>query len=248
MSKVFIHGVPDTPVMWEGLVSALGLGDQDYIAPALPGFEAPAPSGFSSTKEAYSDWLISQVEAEVQRTGGPVDVVGHDWGALLTLRICSLRPDLFKSFAVANALIDPVYRGHRMARLWATPVVGELMMFLSRTQNFANGLKEAGMPEELAVKEVAYWEKPMRQSILSLYRSAKGLRFSEEWLEGLKNLPPKGMVLWGEHDPFVDLSVAKRFTEQWNYPLHVFENKGHWGIIEEPHVTAGILKTFWNEA
>ena len=37
-------------------------------------------------------------------------------------------PDLFKSFAVANALIDPVYRGHRMARLWATPVVGELMM------------------------------------------------------------------------------------------------------------------------
>ncbi len=248
MSKVFIHGVPDTPVMWDGLVKQLGLTGENVLTPALPGFEAPAPAGFACTKEAYADWLISLIEKEVERSGGPVDVVGHDWGALLTLRICSLRPDLFKSFVVANALIDPIYRGHRMARLWATPVIGELMMVLSRTQNFANGLKQAGMPEELAVKEVAYWQKPMRRSILSLYRSAEGLRFSEDWLTALANLPRKGMILWGENDPFVDVSVAHRFVKQWNYPLHVFENKGHWGIIEQPEVTAGILKSFWSEA
>lgn len=248
MAKVFIHGVPDTPVMWEKLVKSLRLNEGDYLTPALPGFEMSAPKGFSCTKDGYADWLIGEVEAFVAKTGGPVDVVGHDWGALLTLRICSLRPELFRSFAVANALIDPEYKGHRMAKLWATPLVGELMMLLSRTQNFALALKQAGMPEDLALKEVAYWEKPMRKSILSLYRSAIGLRFGGDWVDDLVNLPKRGLILWGEHDPFVDLSVAKRFTEKWNYPLHVFENKGHWGIIEEPQVTAGILQDFWNQS
>ena len=30
--KLFIHGVPDTPHLWEPLVAALGLQEQDYLA------------------------------------------------------------------------------------------------------------------------------------------------------------------------------------------------------------------------
>ena len=91
--NLFIHGVPDTPHLWEPLVAALGLQEQDYLAPALPGFGCPRPDGFSATKDAYADWLVGQMEA----AGGNVDIVGHDWGALLTLRAASLRPDLVRS-------------------------------------------------------------------------------------------------------------------------------------------------------
>lgn len=245
MSVVFVHGVPDTPVMWQPLIAALGLQEGEYFAPALPGFEAAAPSGFACTKDAYADWLIGQIEAEVQRSGGPVDMVGHDWGALLTLRVASLRPDLVRSFAVANAVIDPQYSGHRMARLWATPVLGEFVMLASRLQNFSKALKDAGMPEDLARQEVVFWQLPMRSSILKLYRSAVGLRFSGDWVDGLKNLPSRGLLLWGENDPFVDLSVGQRFSATWNYPLHLLEKTGHWGIIEKPEDAASQLKAFW---
>ncbi len=245
MSIVFVHGVPDTPAMWAPLIEALGLSDGEYIAPGLPGFETPAPVGFPCTKDAYADWLIGQIEAEVKATGQPVNIIGHDWGALLTLRVCSLRPDLINSFMVANALIDPQYSGHRMAKLWATPLVGEAVMFLSQYQDFSEALVEAGMPPEIAVKDVAYWKKPMRQAILKLYRSALGLRFRGEWVDDLKNLPERGLIVWGENDPFVDLSVAQRFSDKWSYPLHVLRDTSHWGLIQKPDEVAGLLKDLW---
>ena len=54
--KLFLHGVPDTPSMWDPLIAELGLGEDDYRAPAMPGFVSPAPQGFGSTKEEYVDW------------------------------------------------------------------------------------------------------------------------------------------------------------------------------------------------
>ena len=47
---------------------------------------------------------------------GPIDIVGHDWGALIAQRVAMLHPDLIRSWAISNAVIDPDYRGHRLAR------------------------------------------------------------------------------------------------------------------------------------
>ena len=209
--KLFIHGVPDTPHLWEPLIAALGLGADDYRAPALPGFGCPRPDGFSATKDAYANWLVEQMEA----AGGNVDIVGHDWGALLTLRAVSLRPDLVSSWCVTNAVIDPDYRGHSLARRWATPVLGELVMLGMRNKKrLLPALVSGGMPRSLAEQEVPLIDKTMRQSILRLYRSAAGLRFSDEWVKGLENLPERGQLFWGETDPYVDLSVGERFSKR----------------------------------
>ena len=248
MTVVFVHGVPDTPFMWQPLISSLGLSQSEYFAPALPGFGCDIPSGFSCTKEAYTDWLITQLEQAVQASGGPIDIVGHDWGALLTLRACSLRPDLIRSFAVANALIDREYSGHRMARTWATPVLGEVSMFLSSFMDMKQSLIDAGMPKEIADHDVSYFDKRMRSSIVKLYRSAAGLNFRGSWVDDLKNLPEAGMVLWGEHDPFVGMDVAERFHKMWGFPLHILRDTGHWGLIEKSDETAAQLKALWARA
>ena len=54
---VFVHGVPDTPALWEPLIAALGLKPGEWLAPALPGFGRAVPAGFTCTKDAYADWL-----------------------------------------------------------------------------------------------------------------------------------------------------------------------------------------------
>ncbi|WP_300552810.1 alpha/beta hydrolase [Maricaulis sp.] len=128
--KVFIHGVPDTPHLWKPLVAALGLQPSDYFTPALPGFGTPLPRGFACTKDAYADYLIGEIE----KLGQKIDLVGHDWGALLSLRIASLRPDLIRTWCVTNAVIDPDYRGHKTARMWATPLLGEFVMLNMRNK------------------------------------------------------------------------------------------------------------------
>ncbi|WP_353256279.1 alpha/beta hydrolase [Hyphomonas sp.] len=240
---LFVHGVPDTAILWDPLINALGLEPGVYRALSLPGFGNPVPKGFSGTKDAYAGWLVKQMEA----AGEPVHLVGHNWGALLVLRAASMRPELVSSWCVTNALIDKEYSGHRTARMWATPILGELVMLGMRNKaRLEPSLVEGGMPASLAKTEVPHIDKTMRQSILKLYRSALGLSFRGAWVDDLAKLPKRGQLFWGETDPFVDLSVAERFSKQWGTPLHVARGAGHWACHERAEEFAGLLAAHWS--
>ena len=245
-AKLFLHGVPDSPAIWRPLIAALNLGDTPVAAPTLPGFTGPLPAGFPATKEAYADWAVGQAE-DLFSAHGPIDIVGHDWGALITQRAAMLRPDLFRSWAVSNAVIDPDYRGHRIARIWNTPILGEVFMAISRPAALAKGLAGQGMPADIAAEEAAQWvNKDKRRAILSLYRSAKGLSFEHDWARDIDKLPANGTLIWGAGDPYVELSVAQRFAANTGTPLAVIEGAGHWAIAERPAEVATALSGFWN--
>lgn len=240
---LFLHGVPDTPALWRPLISTLGLSPGAWLTPALPGFGSSIPPGFSRTKDAYVTWLIGELE----KVGACVHLVGHDWGALLVLRAASLRPDLVSSWCVTNAVIDAQYRGHRTARAWATPLLGELTMMAMRDKaRLERGLISGGMPVSLAREEAPHVDKTMRQSILGLYRSAHGLRFKGGWVDDLVKLPSRGQLFWGETDPFVDLSVAERFATQRRVPIHVERGAGHWACYERAEQFAAVLTAHWS--
>ena len=244
-AKLFLHGVPDSPAIWRPLLAALGLADTSVAVPALPGFTAPLPAGFPATKEAYAAWAVEQAEAMVA-AHGPIDIVGHDWGALIAQRVAMLRPDLIRSWAISNAVIDPDYRGHRLARIWNTPLLGELFMALSKPGKLAEGLAAQGMPADIAREEAAQWAlKDKRRAILRLYRSAKGLSFEHDWARDIGKLSERGTLIWGAEDPYVDLSVAQRFAANTGIPLTVIDGAGHWAIAERPAEVAVALQQFW---
>ena len=122
MPALFVHGVPETHHIWDDIRSRLSR--KDTIAVDLPGFSTELPDGFDCTKEAYLGWLI----AEVEKAGEPVDIVGHDWGALLTERLASVRPDLVRTWAAGGGAIDETYVWHQLAQAWQTPGMGEQVM------------------------------------------------------------------------------------------------------------------------
>jgi pimeloyl-ACP methyl ester carboxylesterase len=53
------------------------------------------PEGFTASEEEDVDWIIAMLE----EIGSPVDLVGHDWGSALTVRVASLRPGLVRTRA-----------------------------------------------------------------------------------------------------------------------------------------------------
>lgn len=240
--KLFLHGVPDTPHMWEPLINELKLSADAYRTPALPGFVSEAPKGFGSTKEEYVDWYIAQLE-DAHDKAGPVDLVGHDWGAIITIRVASLKPELVHSWCVANALPHPDYRWHRMARMWQTPLLGELIVSVTRKEALCKALHEQGIPADLASKEAALWSPHMRRSILALYRSAKTV--GTDWWDDTKDLPKRGLVFWGEDDPYVPVSIAEEFCAQTETELLKQPDTGHWSIIERADVLARALTSLW---
>jgi pimeloyl-ACP methyl ester carboxylesterase len=60
MPVVLVHGVPETPALWDPLRSELQR--QDVEALQLPGFGCPRPDGFGATKEEYVEWLVGELE------------------------------------------------------------------------------------------------------------------------------------------------------------------------------------------
>ena len=120
MTAVFVHGVPETPAVWRGLLATLDR--PDTVALSLPGFDSARPAGFGATMEEYADWLAAQLE----HLGGPVDLVGHDWGGGFVVRVVSTRPDLVRSWVTdAAGLGDVEFEWHDFAKIWQTPGEGE---------------------------------------------------------------------------------------------------------------------------
>ncbi|MEM8635956.1 MAG: alpha/beta fold hydrolase [Pseudomonadota bacterium] len=240
MTVVFIHGVPDTSALWQPIVSALGLPESEYFAPNLPGFGTGWPEQFVPTKDGYADWLLMQIEGLTRRTNQQVDIVGHDWGAIFTQRIASLRPDLVRSWTVIDAIMHPDYIWHKTAKRWQTPLLGELMMAVSTRKMLGRALHGAGVPKETAATQAKHWNGVMKRSILSLYRSAKTV--TDEWTSELDALPKKGLIIFGDEDPFVDAKFAHHFGEERRFPVHVVPDRGHWLLLEDPALVAALLK------
>ncbi|GHC77916.1 alpha/beta fold hydrolase [Streptomyces flavofungini] len=119
MTTVFVHGVPETAEVWDPLRARLS---RDSVALRLPGFGAPVPDGFASAKDEYVSWL----ERELAALDGPLELVGHDWGALLVARVASRSVVGLRSWAIdVAAVLHPDYVWHDAARLWQTPESGE---------------------------------------------------------------------------------------------------------------------------
>ena len=120
MTAVFVHGVPETPAVWSGLLAALGRPGS--VALWLPGFNGVRPEGFGATMDEYAAWLVAQLE----RLDNPVDLVGHDWGGGFVVRVVSTRPELVRSWVTDAAGIgDPGFEWHDFAKIWQTPQAGE---------------------------------------------------------------------------------------------------------------------------
>ena len=63
MPRVFIHGNPETDVIWRALFDELKQrGVDDLLALSPPGFGAPVPTEFVPTQLGYRDWLIGELE------------------------------------------------------------------------------------------------------------------------------------------------------------------------------------------
>jgi pimeloyl-ACP methyl ester carboxylesterase len=53
------------------------------------------------------------------------------------------------------------------------------------------------------------------------------------------------MVIWGRHDPYVELHWAERLAARMRAELVVLDC-GHWWPYEQPQLTAEALQQFWN--
>jgi pimeloyl-ACP methyl ester carboxylesterase len=238
---VFVHGNPETAEVWHDLRERLSRAD--HIALSLPGFGCPRPSGFGATKDEYAEWLINQL----QRLGEPVDLVGHDWGGSLTVRVASLRGDLLRSW-VSDALsgFDHRREWHELAKIWQTPGEGEAWVertLATSVETRADAFERAGVPHRAARTAAGWLDATMGESMLALYRSATD--FAGDWSPGLTGIASPGLGLLATVDPFVDGELFRAVARSVGARTIELRGLGHWWMLEEPERGARVLESFW---
>jgi pimeloyl-ACP methyl ester carboxylesterase len=243
MTKVFVHGNPETAFVWSALVRELdqrGIGDIVLLSP--PGFGAPIPEGFGATRQDYRDWLINQIEG----LESPIDLVGHDWGAGHVYAVAAARPDLLHSWAADCAgLLHPDYVWHPAAQVWQTAGEGEKAV-AGMTALTGDQIEAAfGVPAEFAASIADHLDDEMARAILAVYRSAAqpAMRELGDELAAAERRP--ALLIHATADPYVPPDMTFAVAERIGAEILTLEGLAHWWMFQNPGLAADGLVAFW---
>jgi pimeloyl-ACP methyl ester carboxylesterase len=224
---LYLHGVPTTSDDWLPFLARTG-----GLAPDLPGFGRSDKRGdFDYSIAGYDRFLERFLDTlGVER----VKLVVHDWG-VVGLAFAQRLPERIERLVVMDAVpFLPGYRWHPIARLWRTPVVGELLMGSSTKWSSRRLMPRA--TRHLVDQFWPHFDQGTQRAILRLYRSAPP-EVLERAGAGLATLDQPALVVWGARDPYIDPSFGEAFARELpRADLYVSSEAGHWPWIEDPSV------------
>lgn len=244
---VFLHGNPGSADDWERLAGAAGGAGLRAVAFDLPDFgETAAPPGFQHDVPGYAGFVAEALERlGIKRA----HLVLHDFGGPIGLVWALAHPDAVASVTLIDTGILAGYRWHRLARIWRTPVVGELFQATATRRAFRALLgrnEPRGLPREFVEQMYDHYDRPTRRAVLKLYRATDDPGGMSEHLVGLfrdREIP--ALVIWGEHDAYLPSSYAQRQRQAFPAAdIHVLPASGHWPFADAPETVERIFVEF----
>jgi pimeloyl-ACP methyl ester carboxylesterase len=219
---LYVHGNPNNADLWSVFLERAG-----GVAMDLPGFGRSAkPAQFDYSIGGYASWL----DAFMRHLGWDrCRVLVHDWGAVglaLGTRL--------ERVAIVNAVpFFAGYKWHRFARIWRTPLIGEL--FQGSTTRW--GLKRflPGMPDEFIDSIWDHYDHGTQRAVLKLYRSAPPDALARA-TEMLAEIDARALVVWGDDDPYLPTRFAHAYGEALGGEVEIVDGAGHWPWIDRPEL------------
>ena len=229
---LYVHGVPTSSDEWTAFLERTG-----GVALDLPGFgRSDKPAHFDYSIPGYDRFLGAFLDhAGLER----FSLVVHDWGghALATAQRMPQRLERLVVFTCVPLFSD--YRWHRIARIWRTPLVGELSMgfttrwgakLISREPNVTPG----PLPDEFIDSFYRWFDHGTQRAILKLYRSAPPEVLGRHG-ERLGDITAPALVLWADQDPYIPAEFGERFAQALGAAeLEMVEDCGHWMWLDRP--------------
>lgn len=232
---LYVHGVPTNGDDWLPFLERSG-----GVALDLPGFgRSGKPASFDYSIAGYGAWLEQfRSELSLER----YSLVVHDWGGV-GLALAQAAPERVERLAVICCVpFLPGYRWHRIARIWRTPLLGELFMGASSRRGFKLLSREAKagagpMPDELIDRVWEHFDHGTQRAILKLYRSAPAPVLAAAGAR-LGELRCPALVLWGAEDPYLPTRFAHAYAEAFGgeVRVEVEPDAGHWPWIDRPEL------------
>lgn len=242
---VLLHGFPERATSWR------------YVAPLLHerGYRTVAMDqrGYSPGARPRWRWsyriseLTADVVALIDRIGGPVHLVGHDWGAVPAWAVAMEQPQLLRTLTAASV-------PHPMAFLRATATSRQF------TKSYYIALFQLPfLPERLASTpggrvDVALLKGGMTEEEVARFRREMvddgALHYALMWYRAVYMVDPRlrpnrrvtvpTTFVWSDRDVACDRTGAE-LTEQYvegPYEFVLLEGVSHWIPTQAPEALA----------
>ena len=244
---VFVHGNPGAGSDWEPLMEHVA-EFATVVAPDMPGFGgANKRPDQDYTLAAYGTHLGGLID---QLGIGAVHLVAHDFGGPFALTWAAANPGKVASVTLINTGVLLDYEWHRLARVWRTPVVGELFM-RTTTRRLARIVirhDNPELPKKWANRIVEHLlPAGTKGAVLRLYRSTRQEEM-DALVEPLRDRDPDTLVVFGATDVYIPVAQAER--QRRAFPrahVEILPGVGHWAWLEQPDQVAGFVVPFLRE-
>ena len=108
-----LHGFPDLPRTWAGLLPSLADAGFHAVAPYMRGYSPSGPSPRGSYHVA--ELALDALELADAWAGGEAPVlIGHDWGAIATWTAAAYAPERFRRVVALAVAPASVLAGHML--------------------------------------------------------------------------------------------------------------------------------------
>jgi pimeloyl-ACP methyl ester carboxylesterase len=243
---VLLHGFPQRSSMWREVASSLHERGYRTVALDQRGYSAGARP--TRRRDYRLPLLADDTAALIEQIGGPVHLVGHDWGAAVAWVVAIRRPDLVRTL---TAISVPHPTAFLRALLTSRQVVRSWYIFLFQLP---------GLPELAVRKEGGLVDRTLRRTGMT---AAEIATFREEIVEDGAFAPALGwyrsmsMVdrrtlakvsvpttfLWSDGDSAIAWPGVERTRDyvSGDYELVVLEGDSHWLPTQAPDVVADTI-------
>lgn len=246
---VLLHGFPQRASTWAGVASRLNARGYRTIAPDQRGYSPRARP--PRWRDYRITALVADVEALLERIGGPVHLVGHDWGAAVAWLVASRSPHVRTltsvsvphpaAFLVALASRDQLRRSWYMG-FFQLPRLPE--RFVTRRPERFDGLLRGG---GLTRDQVAQ----IRRDVVEYGAFGGGVN----WYRGIPLSLTAAPRLWRARVAVPvthvwsdrDVALSRRtadLTRRWAtgpFRLEVLHGVSHWIPEQEPERLARVI-------
>jgi pimeloyl-ACP methyl ester carboxylesterase len=235
---VLLHGIPGQGRAWDRVLAELddtfdvvipdliGFGDSDR--PPRPTVENVGPAAQTAAVAALLD------ELGVHRA----TVVGHDFGAPVSVLLSASRPDLVAALALLAGNTFPDTPIPFPLSLTTAPIIGGLLSRLLFSGPSLTLLLRQGTGPDTTPPDASVYlgDRGQRRTIATIF-SAALTHLTELYSPvsaALEDLEIPVLVGWGNRDPFFPLEQGERTAAAANARLHVFDGAGHFLPHERP--------------
>jgi pimeloyl-ACP methyl ester carboxylesterase len=248
---VFVHGIPTSSFLWRDMIEKLSAHGR-VIALDLPGFgfSDPPPNGDYSISN-YAGIFEAFLEAlSIERA----TLVCHDYGGPIALTYALRNPEKYDRLIILDTFlhtnIPPWPLSMKIARI--RPFGEIIMRFWG--QDIARWGLEGGVMDKSRISDgiVQRYYMPdgnsgkMNKTMLGTLRVdyMEDLKFIEK---NLKTIEKPTLILWGENDMFLPLSLGKQIHRDIaGSKMEILPNCGHFIQEDQPDRATEIIVEFLN--